>query len=307
MDTDRIREFVKIVELGSVTKASRALSISQSTLSKHVSELETHFGTQLLDRLPTGVVPTAAGNALYAGAAEVLSRTAQLEARMATMRGVPQRRVSVACYAGYSPTDDAVSLAAERLEKTQPGITVDIVDLGRSHGCCLDMLREGSLDICLSVMPEGADFSGLARAPLVADKLVFAARADSALAQKEGLAVEDLAGEVVWVADEKGQPYCEKAREVLAALGIPCASYSRPPLFGAAGRDMLNVGHGGLGVSLGSMVALLVPRSKVDAVRIIDIPDERLAVQVELVRRSDCTQEVRELADAILGAAEQRG
>ena len=302
VDTDRILEFARIVELGSITRAARVLNTSQSTLSKHVAELEGTFGVRLLDRLPGGVAPTAAGNALYAGSADILARVSALEARMHKLRSVPQRRLVVASYAGYGPTDDLISLAAETLEHTAPGVTIDSLDLTGTHGNCLDLLRSGEVDACLSVMPDSGDFAGLERKPMLNDRLVFVARGDSALAFRRDLTVADLTGEVIWVSDEPGQPYCERVREMLDALGLSYALFTKPPLRGVAGRDTLNVGRGGLGVALRSMVGRLVPRSKMNALSLIDIDDERLSVQVELVRRAEADDAVHELVSAIDGA-----
>ena len=304
MDTKRIREFVKVVELGSITKASRVLNLSQSTLSKHVGELEVEFGVRLLDRLPGGVALTAAGNVLYSGAADLLNRAAQLEAKMLEQRGHPQRRLVVACYVGYDPTDAVVSLAAETMEREAPGVSLDVVDLCHACESCLDMLRAGTVDACLSVMPDAGDFEGLERRPLLVDRLVFVTRGDSALARREGLAVADLAGEVIWVSDERGQPYCDKVRETLGALGLPYALFVKP-MAGTAGKDTLNVGHGGLGVALRSMIPRLVPRSKVNALGVIDVADERLCVSVELVWRKGCSDPTARLVEAIANAAQE--
>ena len=50
MDTRRLHAFVKIVDIGSLTRAAAILHIAQPALSQQIVALETHFGKQLLVR-----------------------------------------------------------------------------------------------------------------------------------------------------------------------------------------------------------------------------------------------------------------
>ena len=50
MNTDYLREFVVFAGHMSFTSAARTLSLSQPTLSRHISELERQYGCKLVDR-----------------------------------------------------------------------------------------------------------------------------------------------------------------------------------------------------------------------------------------------------------------
>lgn len=65
MDTRRLDAFVKIVDLGSVTRAASVLRIAQPALSQQIAGLESEFKVQLLVRSTRGVTPTPAGRVLY--------------------------------------------------------------------------------------------------------------------------------------------------------------------------------------------------------------------------------------------------
>lgn len=65
LDLRRFRYFLKIVELGSLSRAAAHLNIAQPALSQHVMALEEEFKAQLLLRSPQGVKPTEAGKTLY--------------------------------------------------------------------------------------------------------------------------------------------------------------------------------------------------------------------------------------------------
>src|SRR6201989_2125711 len=73
---------VTIVEQGSLTKAAAALHMSQPALSHQIAAIERELGTPVIERLPRGVRPTAAG---LAAAAE--ARTALAAADRAVIAG----------------------------------------------------------------------------------------------------------------------------------------------------------------------------------------------------------------------------
>lgn len=65
LDTRRLDAFVKIVDLGSVTRAAAVLRIAQPALSQQIAGLEADFKAKLLVRSTKGVTPTPAGLVLY--------------------------------------------------------------------------------------------------------------------------------------------------------------------------------------------------------------------------------------------------
>jgi DNA-binding transcriptional LysR family regulator len=72
MDLRRLQTFVIVAELGTVSKASSHLRISQSALSRRIGELEEEFDLKLFDRIGRRLVLTAAGEQLLADSRGVL-------------------------------------------------------------------------------------------------------------------------------------------------------------------------------------------------------------------------------------------
>ena len=72
MDTEYIREYVRVVSEGSMTKAAAQLNISQPGLSKHMVALEKCVGGELLQRSSMGVTPTPLGRAFLEKAHDIL-------------------------------------------------------------------------------------------------------------------------------------------------------------------------------------------------------------------------------------------
>ncbi len=77
MDLRSIRAFVRVAELGSITRASRELGIVQPALSRHIQRIETELGAQLLVRMPRGVQLTMEGRRFLQHSHRILHEVAQ--------------------------------------------------------------------------------------------------------------------------------------------------------------------------------------------------------------------------------------
>ena len=69
----QIRSFLTVVEEGSLHRAAARLRISQPALSRQMQALEHELGGRLLERMATGVSPTAGGQALVKSMGAVLA------------------------------------------------------------------------------------------------------------------------------------------------------------------------------------------------------------------------------------------
>ena len=80
-DLRQLEVFRRVVELGSFSKAAKAVFLAQASVSERIATLENLVGTRLLDRLGRQVVPTKAGELLYKHAVLLLDmkKTACLE------------------------------------------------------------------------------------------------------------------------------------------------------------------------------------------------------------------------------------
>lgn len=87
MDLDGLRVFISLVDSGSFVGASRALRMPRATLRRRLEELEARTGVTLVERLPGGVVPTAAGAALLSGATTLVRESEALLNRVREAHG----------------------------------------------------------------------------------------------------------------------------------------------------------------------------------------------------------------------------
>ena len=60
-----LRLFVRLVDLGSFSKAAVDLGVTQPTATKLVAQLEKRLGARLLHRTTHGVTPTEIGSLFY--------------------------------------------------------------------------------------------------------------------------------------------------------------------------------------------------------------------------------------------------
>src|SRR2546430_343915 len=77
MDLDRLNLFLKIVDLGSMSEAARAVHLTQPALSRSLRQLEEEVGAELFDRRGRHLVLTAAGRALVPRARALLAASEQ--------------------------------------------------------------------------------------------------------------------------------------------------------------------------------------------------------------------------------------
>ncbi len=74
MDIEALRSLVVVARTGSVTRAAEELFVTQPTLSRRLTALETELGVQLLVRTYEGVSLTKAGDALEREAESIVAR-----------------------------------------------------------------------------------------------------------------------------------------------------------------------------------------------------------------------------------------
>lgn len=143
MELRQIRYFVRVVELGSMSRAALELDMVQSALSQQISRLESELSTRLLQRTSKGVTPTEAGLAFF--------REAQLTLRHAeqAVRAAQQARLSGSVSVGLAPTTAAVlGLPLLRAMRARyPDVRLHLVESMSGH--VSTMLNARQLDLAV--------------------------------------------------------------------------------------------------------------------------------------------------------------
>ena len=94
---DLMESFVQVVHAGSFSAAAERMHVSKSLLSKNVSRLERHLGTQLLVRTTRRINPTHAGAALFQKCERLFNDLKEAEQSVISLDVKPRGHLRVAC------------------------------------------------------------------------------------------------------------------------------------------------------------------------------------------------------------------
>ncbi|MFN3273620.1 MAG: LysR substrate-binding domain-containing protein, partial [Paracoccus sp. (in: a-proteobacteria)] len=169
MDIRRLNAFVKIVDIGSITRASAILHIAQPALSQQIAALEAHFGKPLLLRSKRGVIPTEAGKVLYKHCQMLLRQMSQAEADIATS----SEEITGSVRIGLAPLGLGSLVAAKLIQKvreTNPGISVYINE-PVGGGAISEQIMTGRMDAALIFDP--GEIPSLIFEPICTEELFF--------------------------------------------------------------------------------------------------------------------------------------
>ena len=86
-----------IVEQGSLTKAAATLHMSQPALSHQIAAIERELGTPVIERLPRGIRPTAAGLAAATEARVALAAADRVVRAGRLVSADAHGRIRIAC------------------------------------------------------------------------------------------------------------------------------------------------------------------------------------------------------------------
>ena len=180
MELRQLRYFVRVVELGSISRAALDLDLVQSALSQQISRLEGELSTRLLQRTTKGVTPTEAGMAFF--------REAQLALRHAEQAGraARQARLTGTVSVGLAPTTAAVlGLPLLRaMRERYPDVRLHMVESLSGH--LTHMLNARQLDLAVLFDTDAARRWSVT--PLLEEKL-YLIRSRRGLPAKAGASV----------------------------------------------------------------------------------------------------------------------
>jgi DNA-binding transcriptional LysR family regulator len=246
LDVRRLEVLTAALREGSIAGAARVLAITPSAASQALSALETQTGTELLERLPRGVRPTAAGERLAAHGEAVLGLLARAESEMDSRRRNLQVAAFPTAVLGLLPP------ALAELRHATPDLHIEIVELEPDEA--RSALRAGDVDMALvnhhAVL--APDVRGPWRVVHVLDEPVLAAlpRAHR-LASRAAVRVEQLRDDA-WIMQKPASPCQDLVQRVCGGSGFA------PTVAASCGdyRSILALVGAEFGVSLVPRMAL---------------------------------------------------
>ncbi len=196
---ERMRSFVRVAERGSLSAVAREHGVGQSTVSRHVAELERALGVTLLSRTTRRVTLTDEGRRYHAEARTILRLVDEAtDGARSAGRGLIGR-IRVSCTAALGIRH--VCRILFDLQDRHPGIVVDL-SLADAR---VDLIRE-AVDVAIRLGPLADSrmqcrMVGRSRRILVASRAYLAAQGRPStpddLARHRSIRMSNVAGSAV--------------------------------------------------------------------------------------------------------------
>jgi len=136
-----LQTFIRVIETGSFSAVAREANTSQSAVTRHIAQLEEHFGVRLFHRTTRKLSLTDDGQDLVSRARHLLEVAADMEDIVGRARATPTGLVRIGI-----PVAAALLLVGDfgALLKQHPGLAVELVIEDR-----MDDLVAARLDVAL--------------------------------------------------------------------------------------------------------------------------------------------------------------
>jgi DNA-binding transcriptional LysR family regulator len=213
MELRQLRYFVAVAETGNISRAARAIFLTQPALSRQIKALEHHIGQTLLERQAHSIRLTPAGETLLLEARELLHRADLLLERVRAAGIGPRLRI------GYAPSLAAglLSAAVSAFTQHHPRARIELLDLSTAE--MLTGLDNRKLDVAISVGPDPGQRT-LHWTPLIRATWQLAMHRDHPLARRTRITPVDLAHQPLLIYCQKDYPeYHDQLTAWLAGHG----------------------------------------------------------------------------------------
>ena len=215
MDVRQLRQFLAVVDHGTVHRAAEHLFVAQPSVTQTIRGLESELGTQLFIRRGRGLVLSPSGAALVEPAREVVRALDVARETVAAVDGLRGGQLRIASMPSQvvSPLTGLVASFVERY----PGVQVTIRAAARP-GDVRETLRRGVAEVGVVATAGPAEaLSDLDRLRLETQSFLLVARDDVQLpSSHDVLSISDLRG-LPLVAGQPGTGMRRVADAIIAA------------------------------------------------------------------------------------------
>ncbi|WP_312093456.1 LysR family transcriptional regulator [Niallia sp.] len=190
MNIEDLRYLLAVSKYKSFSLAADEMCISQSSLSKHIKNLEEEFDTVFIDRKSRILALTEAGHDFIEHAIKILNDYNDMVIAMKKHSNLKKGRISLATIPvmsqyGLSPIIVSFSTAF-------PHIQIEMTE--KENNFILEMIRNSAIDVAIMRMnyiPQGL----VDTYPLVEDELVLVTSKNHHIAERKSISLEEVANE----------------------------------------------------------------------------------------------------------------
>jgi DNA-binding transcriptional LysR family regulator len=205
--------FVKVAELGSISRAAVAADVPQSVVSRHIAQLESDAGSRLFRRTGRGVVLTDVGQQLYPRIKQLIAESERFADEVRASRGVPVGDVRLGLLPSTVPA--LAGPLYRRVLAEFPQVRLHLTEGSSSQ--LQEMLDDGRLDLSLLLRDGG--MAGADEPVLVEGALCLVLASSDPLAGRREIAFEDVA-KLPLVLPDESHPLRERLSSVARERGL---------------------------------------------------------------------------------------
>lgn len=203
LNLERLRVLHAVWTTGSVVGAARTLHVTTSAVSQQMARLEREVGQRLVERQGRGVRLTEVAALLARNAGDLLSHVERIESGIAEHRGAVAGALTIAAFA--TAARGLLPAVLRDLRARYPDLSVSLSE--REPHEAIPALARGHLDV--AVVQDWVDDmlpipEGLSRQNLLDDPFDVALPVDHPLADRDSVAITELAGDD-WISWSTGQ------------------------------------------------------------------------------------------------------
>lgn len=188
MEISQLRNFVAVLEHGSISRAASQLGTAQPALSQSIVRMEKSLGTRLFDRSRSGAVPTPAALAIADDIRLALFKLGEAERKAVAARQGLAGSLTIGIVS--SALFDVLPTALTVLRKAAPDMHVSLRELSNAE--LAKAIELGTIDIALMHAPVSVQGHMYERV-LRQDKLIAAVPTDIALTMSSPVPLADIA------------------------------------------------------------------------------------------------------------------
>lgn len=213
MNLKQLEVFIAVAESGSFSRAADMTFLTQSTVSQHISSLETEFSLKLLDRTGKGALLTEAGKLLLQHARRVASEAREIPLTLNRFKGLEE--IVLKLGGSNIPASYMVPELVPVFHQLHPGVTIMLYQ-GDSRETLERLQRE---EVELALVGSRFDGEEILYTPLLIDAISLVVNPNHRWIGTDRITPEDLAGEP-FIFREPGSGTDRTVRSAFANAGI---------------------------------------------------------------------------------------
>ncbi|MGD0842751.1 MAG: selenium metabolism-associated LysR family transcriptional regulator [Geobacteraceae bacterium] len=213
MNLKQLEVFVAVADSSSFSRAAEMTLLTQSTVSQHISSLESEFALKLLDRTGKGALLTEAGKLLLLHARRLIEEARDIPVVLNRFKGLEEAVLKIG--GSNIPGSYMIPFFIPLFHQKNPGVTITLFQ-GDSRETLERLRRE---EVELAIIGSRFDGEEFVYTSLTIDKISLVVNSNHRWNGRESILPADIVNEPL-IFREPGSGTDRTVRDALAAAGF---------------------------------------------------------------------------------------